>query len=109
LTQSLTVPQQTALRIRLEIERLACALDERDLSMLGAMAGRISAVAAKDGLPKIASVAASLERSVETQGDLEEVLNMTNELLELCQSPQSLDWSSKDTKTGRTIPPKIAA
>jgi diguanylate cyclase (GGDEF)-like protein/PAS domain S-box-containing protein/putative nucleotidyltransferase with HDIG domain len=47
---AMSVPQQTALRIRLEIERLACALDERDLSMLSAMAQHIAAVAQKDGL-----------------------------------------------------------
>lgn len=88
---ALAVPQQAALRIRLEIERLACALDDRDLTMLGAMAGRIAAVAKKDGLPSIASVATSLERTATTEQDLEGVLKLTNELLDLCRSPQSLD------------------
>jgi hypothetical protein len=85
------VPQQTALRIRLEIERLACALDERDLSMLSAMASRVAAVAAKDGMPQIAEVATTLEKTASTQSDLEGVLKLTSELLELCRSPQSLD------------------
>jgi diguanylate cyclase (GGDEF)-like protein/PAS domain S-box-containing protein/putative nucleotidyltransferase with HDIG domain len=88
---ALSVPQQTALRIRLEIERLACALDERDLSMLSAMAGRIAAVATKDGLPSIASVAATLEKTASDTPDLEGVLKLTNELLDLCRSPQTLD------------------
>jgi hypothetical protein len=87
----LGVPQQTALRIRLEIERLACALDDRDLNMLSAMAGRIAAVATKDGLPAIASVATTLEKTAGVEHDLEGVLKLTNELLDLCRSPQSLD------------------
>jgi diguanylate cyclase (GGDEF)-like protein/PAS domain S-box-containing protein len=90
---SLSVSQQTALRIRLEIERLACALDERDLSMLGAMANRIAAVATKDGMPQIASVATTLEKTASAQNDLEGVLKLTNELLELCRSSHSLDAS----------------
>jgi putative nucleotidyltransferase with HDIG domain len=91
--QSLTVSQQSALRIRLEIERLACAIDEKDLSMLSAMASRIAAVAAKDGLSEIAGVATQLGKNVEARADLEKVLEQTNELLELCRSPQSLDVS----------------
>jgi putative nucleotidyltransferase with HDIG domain len=89
-----TVSQKTALRIRLEIERLACALDERDLSMLTAMAGRVAAVAAKDGMSEIAEVATMLEKSASEHADLEGILRLTNELLELCRSRQSLDVSS---------------
>ncbi len=94
---SLSVPQQTALRIRLEIERLACALDERDLSMLSAMAQHIAAVAQKDGLSEIASVATTLEHSATGVADLENVLKLTNELLELCRSPQSLGLQPSET------------
>jgi HD-GYP domain-containing protein (c-di-GMP phosphodiesterase class II) len=84
------MPQQMALRIRLEIERLACAVEERDMAMLTAMAGHIAAVAAKDGLPEIAGVASTLERSASIEKDLEGVLKLTNELLALCRSPQSI-------------------
>ncbi|MEA2734516.1 MAG: hypothetical protein QOE14_967, partial [Humisphaera sp.] len=86
-----TVPQKSALRIRLEIERLACALDERDLSMLTAMAGRVAAVANKEGLPEIAQVATTLEKQAANHQDLEGILKLTNELLSLCRSQQSLD------------------
>src|SRR5437867_8403144 len=75
------MPQQMALRIRLEIERLACAVEERDMAMLTAMAGHIAAVATKDGLPEIAGVASTLERSASIEKDLEGVLRLTNELL----------------------------
>ena len=64
--------------------------------MLTAMAGRIAAVALHDGLPEIAGVAANLEKTADARGDIEEVLRMTNELLELCRSPQSIDWSHKE-------------
>ncbi|HYO10706.1 MAG TPA: diguanylate cyclase [Tepidisphaeraceae bacterium] len=90
--KALSVPQQTALRIRLEIERLACALDDRDLTMLSAMANRIAAVATKDGLPQIADVATTLEKTAagQAEADLEGVLKLTNELLQLCRSQQSV-------------------
>jgi hypothetical protein len=84
---------RTALRVRLEIERLACALDDQDLGLLKAMASHIKAVASKDGLPQIATVAESLEKSAAEQTDLEGILKLTNELLELARSPQSLDPS----------------
>jgi hypothetical protein len=88
----MSVPQKSALRIRLEIERLACALDERDLSMLTAMASRVAAVANKEGLPQIAKVATTLEKSSGDENrDLESILKLTNELLSLCRSQQSLD------------------
>jgi diguanylate cyclase (GGDEF)-like protein/putative nucleotidyltransferase with HDIG domain/PAS domain S-box-containing protein len=87
------VSNRTALRVRLEIERLACALDDKDLSMLKSMAHHISAVAAKDGLPQIADVAGQLEKVSAEQTDLEGILKLTNELLELARSPQSLDAS----------------
>jgi len=86
----LTLPQQSALRIRLEIERLACALDEQDLSQLTAMATRISAVAEREGMPAIAATAASLASAADSAPDLEAILKTTNELLALCRSPQSL-------------------
>ena len=87
------VSQKTALRIRLEIERLACAIDEKDLSMLTAMAGRVAAVAQKEGLPQIAEVATTLEKNAGETQDLEGILKLTNELLTLARSPQSLDMS----------------
>ncbi len=91
-TSDVSLPQRTALRIRLEVERLACALDERDLSMLTAMAGRVAAVANKEGLPQIAKVASTLERTAgDEHRDLEGILKLTNELLALCRSAQTLD------------------
>jgi putative nucleotidyltransferase with HDIG domain len=95
------VSNRTALRVRLEIERLACALDDQDLGLLKAMASHIKAVANKDGLPQIATVAASLEKSAAEQTDLEGILKLTNELLELARSPQSLDASQFNSKRNR--------
>jgi putative nucleotidyltransferase with HDIG domain len=100
---NMSVPQQTALRIRLEIERLACALDDKDLSMLSAMAQHIAAVANKDGLPKIAEVATSLEKTANEQSDLEGVLKLTNELLQLCRSPQHLEAARLGGKTSEPM------
>jgi hypothetical protein len=57
------------------------------------MAGHIAAVAAKDGMPQIAQVATNLQKCGGEQADLEGILKLTNELLELARSPQSLDAS----------------
>jgi hypothetical protein len=104
-----TMSNKTALRVRLEIERLACALDDQDLTMLTAMAGHIAAVAAKDGLGQIAQVATSLQKSAGEHADLEGILKLTNELLELARSPQSLDASHLGGSRGNPPPRALPA
>ncbi len=106
-TSTSKTASRTALRVRLEIERLACALDDQDLGLLKAMASHIKAVASKDGLPQIATVAESLERSAAEQNDLEGILRLTNELLELARSPQSLDptqFNKRAHPTAKAVP-----
>jgi diguanylate cyclase (GGDEF)-like protein/putative nucleotidyltransferase with HDIG domain len=65
LTSKSTTPVevQTIAGIQRELDRLAHALDSRDLSLLAAMAGRLSASAHREGLPEIARLAKDLEHS----------------------------------------------
>ena len=86
--RALAVSKQTALRIGLQMERLASALDSRDYSNLSAMAGRLSATATKEGVPEIAELAAELEKCAATDPDLVTVVGLTTDLLDLCRATQ---------------------
>jgi diguanylate cyclase (GGDEF)-like protein len=85
---ALAVSKQSALRIGMQIERLADALDSQDLASLTAMAGHLSATARKEGVPQIADLAGQLEQLARTQPDLMEMVKLTTELLQLCRSTQ---------------------
>jgi len=83
------VSKQAALRIGLQIGRLADAIDSRDFTTLSALAGRLSSTASNDGVPEIAKLAAELEHTVSEDADILEVVRLTSELLELCRATQS--------------------
>jgi diguanylate cyclase (GGDEF)-like protein/PAS domain S-box-containing protein len=88
-TPQLAVSKQAALRIGLQIERLASALDAQDYPDLSAMAGRLAATAAKEGVSEIADLAGQLEESAASDPDLLTVVKLTTDLLELCRSTQT--------------------
>ena len=83
------VSKQTALRIGEQIERLARALDSQDLDGLAVLAGRLNATATKQGVTEIAEVAANLQVAADDL-DLAETIRLTNELLGLCRSTQTV-------------------
>src|SRR5207245_2742340 len=84
-----SVNPRTALMIRLDVERLACAVEARNISMLSELARRVAAAAGDDGLTQVAECAAELERSATGHGDVEQINRLTDELLKLCRSSQS--------------------
>lgn len=86
---NLAVSKQTALRIGVQIERLAGALDSQDFPNLSAMAGRLAATAASEGVGEIAELAAELEKSAAAEPDLISIVQMTTDLLKLCRSTQN--------------------
>lgn len=85
---ALAVSKQSALRIGMQIERLADALDSKDMASLTAMAGHLSATALKEGVPQIADLAGQLQQLARSQPDLMEMVKLTTDLLELCRSTQ---------------------
>jgi putative nucleotidyltransferase with HDIG domain len=85
---ALAVSKQTALRIGLQIERLAGALDAQDFPNLAAMASRLSATASQEGVPEIAQLAIELESCASADPDLMTVVKLTTDLLQLCRSTQ---------------------
>ncbi len=97
------VSKNTALRIGMEIERLACALDDQDIFGLGALAGRLKTTAIKHGVPQIADVAARLEESATSDADLINLVKLTNELMNLCRSTQGAYLKNSDEPELETI------
>ena len=102
------VTKQTALRIGVQIERLAGALDSQDFPNLSAMAGRLAATAANDGVPEIATLASQLERTAAQDPDLMAIVELTTNLLNLCRSTQS-SYLSSDEPLDHDAEPWVAA
>ena len=78
--------EQEALALGADIERLAGALDAKDLSAVALTAGRMAATASKDGLPQVAKLAAQVATAADEQHELNEILQLTQDLLGLCRS-----------------------
>ncbi len=78
--------KQTALKIGVQIEKLASALDAEDHRGLATMAGYLSATARAHGLAPIAETAARLERSAGSNPNRVEVTQLTVDLLDLCRA-----------------------
>jgi hypothetical protein len=86
--QPVGVSKTAALNVGVQVERLAGALDDRDIPRLAALAGRLHATAAKEGLPDIATAAAMLEASAAEDAEMTSILQITAELLDLCRNVQ---------------------
>lgn len=83
---ALFVSKQTALQIGLRVEKLANAVDSRDLPALRRMADRIRANACEQGIDRIADVAGRLEQAAASNCDWIELTQLTFNLLDLCRS-----------------------
>ena len=81
-------PEQSALRFGMQMERLAAALEGRDLPSLSTMAEQLASIATSEGITEIASLAKDLQRLAASDPDLLEVVALTSNLLELCRSAQ---------------------
>ncbi len=88
ITSTSDLGKRTILDIGLQIERLAVALDMRDFRSLSAMSGHLASTAARGGAVEIAELAIRLESSAADEPDLKIILQLTNELLDLCRSTQ---------------------
>lgn len=87
-TEAANVSIETALSIGLQIERLASALDQQDVSGLQAMASRLKETTAKLDVTEIADKAAELEASLNDEEQLMTILSAAGELMDLCRSTQ---------------------
>src|SRR5262249_31817681 len=102
---SVVVAKQTALRIGMQIEKLAQALDSRDLETLTAMAGRLHTTAGTQNVTEIAEAAGRLECSARDKPAWTDLVELTVNLLELCRST----YSSYLPRTGPDESPRSQA
>jgi HPt (histidine-containing phosphotransfer) domain-containing protein len=82
------VTKETALSIGAEIERVASALDNRDISGLATLAGRLKRTAAKGSFTQLSELAAELEDAASDDSEMTTLIQQTHELLDLCRSTQ---------------------
>jgi diguanylate cyclase (GGDEF)-like protein/PAS domain S-box-containing protein len=86
---SLSVPRQVALEIGLQIEKLAIALDLRDVPALAGIAGLLKATAREHDILQVLEIAVQIEESAASESDWAELNQLTGELLNLCRSTYS--------------------
>jgi diguanylate cyclase (GGDEF)-like protein len=91
-----SVPNQTAMQIGLQIERLAYALDARDVDGLQTLASRLGAMARYHRIESIAVAAEKIEVAA-AQENLQwiNLLRDTQVLLNLCRSTQNASLDNK--------------
>jgi diguanylate cyclase (GGDEF)-like protein/PAS domain S-box-containing protein len=82
------VSKSAALQIGLHIERLAEAVDARDVQQLSAVADRLGKTAAYVGIDPISQAAKEVATIAASEPDLAEIVCRTSELLDLCRSTQ---------------------
>ena len=82
-TSETAFSEGTLLEIGRQTEGLVSALEAQDISTLAVLAGRLAAVATKQGMPTIAQRAAQLQEAARGDGDPETILQLTTDLLNL--------------------------
>ncbi len=95
------ISKQTALAVGLQIESLVTAMDRQDAPAIVIQAGCLKRMATQYGVGPIAVCAERLEQLAAGESDLVELVQLTNELLELCRSTQKAyfnDVSKTDSK-----------
>lgn len=80
--------KETALVIGLQIEQLSRVLDEHDYDALDAISHRLQATAQTYGVNSISDKASELGNVLDVDRDPHSVLQVANELLDLCRSTQ---------------------
>jgi hypothetical protein len=71
-----------------QIERLLSAIDRQDIAGLQTLAGRLRASSRKQGVSQIADKASELEAVLESDVNLISILQIANELVDLCRATQ---------------------
>lgn len=86
--ESSTVSKSAALQIGLHLERLAAAVDARDVKQLSIAADRLGMTATYVGINPIAEAAGTVAKAAAEEPELNEVVRLTSQLLDLCRSTQ---------------------
>ncbi len=95
------IPKQTAMQIGLQIERLADALDARDVDGLQTLASRLGAMARHHRIDSIATAADKIESdAAEENMQWINLLRNTQLLLNLCRATQNSLLTGKEEADG---------
>ena len=91
------VSKQTALNIGLQIESLAYSVDQEDNAGLANFAGVLKETAIERGVVGIAELAEELEAAANGDAEQLDLVQLTNQLLELCRATQTAYLSEEDS------------
>ena len=86
---ALPAQKQSALRLGIQMERMAAALDSHDYECLATMAHALAQVAEAEGSDRIAALSAQLRDAAKDEPEMLQLVSLTNELLGLCRSAQT--------------------
>jgi diguanylate cyclase (GGDEF)-like protein len=108
--------KQTALKIGLQIENLANAVDSNDYANLRTMAASLGSTAIEQGITSIAEVAVWLEHSTSAEQDPCEITQLAIDLLDLCRESQrsylngceQMEFSQADSSSELEPAPSLA-
>lgn len=96
------ISKAAALNIGAQIERLVTVLDNRDPEGISAIAIRLEGTALKFGATPIAEKAKSISEAMQNNEELFEIIQHTNELLDLCRSSQHSLIGPSEERTNPT-------
>lgn len=105
--QTPKVSKQTALNIGLQIESLAAAVDEQDGPGLANRARVLKQMAIECEVSEIAAAAEHLEHAADSDAELIQLVEITNELMTLCRATQTAyltDEASQDSVEIEELP-----
>jgi hypothetical protein len=107
---AMAVSKPAALKIGMQIEKLAQALDAGDTSSIHSMAGFLRATATANGIDTIAQVSGRLEESTaDANADPISVTELTLELLDLCRATYNSYLPQPEGEPAKAEKPKEAA
>jgi HPt (histidine-containing phosphotransfer) domain-containing protein len=87
------VDKQTALRLGIQIEDLAQALDDQDRERLVSIAAAIAETATQHEVPEVVKLASELQEAATNDEEWVEYLGLTIDLMELCRLTQQTHLS----------------
>lgn len=82
------VDKEVTLSLCLQTERMARAVDERDLEAIRALAQHLELIAAKSNLPSMQELAAEIGRTAADERELPQLIELVHDLMELCLAAQ---------------------
>jgi len=88
--------QERWVQLSVEAERLASAVDARDIDAVIAVSEHLGQAAGKMEMPAIAALARQLQESASVEHDVAKLLGGINEILALCQSAQEQILTADD-------------